>query len=374
VGEKPYTELTYYLYSFDVCLIPFKVLDLTNATNPVKLYEYLCAGKPVVASDLPELRKVPHGLVRLANSPAQFEKAIAGCLRDRRRNVVRQRRSWAARHSWEARTDKLAKVIARCHSLVSIVVLCYNNADFTKACVNSVLALTEYPELEIICVDNGSCDGTKEYLSALAQTNRAIRVVRNESNLGFAAGNNLGIRAARGEFIILLNNDTYVTRGWVRDLIRPLQLYPDIGLTGPLTNMAGNEQKVAINYSNMSEMAQVSSAFTASRRRALYPCRSLAFFCVAIPRAVLDTVGELDESYGRGYFEDDDYCRRVQEAGYRLVICDDVFVHHHHSASFGQIGNSARAALMKRNRRIFERRWGPWSPHEYRREPGFGEV
>ena len=49
MGEKPYTELTYYLYSFDVCLIPFKVLDLTNATNPVKLYEYLCAGKPVVA-------------------------------------------------------------------------------------------------------------------------------------------------------------------------------------------------------------------------------------------------------------------------------------------------------------------------------------
>ena len=82
---------------------------------------------------------------------------------------------------------------------------------------------------------------------------------------------------------------------------------------------------------------------------------------------------EEDEHQHEGYFEDDDYCRRVQEAGYQLTVCDDVFVHHHHSASFNQLGDKTKTALMKRNRRIFEKRWGRWVPHAYRAEPGFGE-
>jgi GT2 family glycosyltransferase len=146
-----------------------------------------------------------------------------------------------------------------------------------------------------------------------------------------------------------------------------------IGMTGPLTNMTGNEQKIGLAYADMSEMARVSAAFTAHRRRELFPIETLAFFCVAIRRSVLETVGELDEGYTVGYFEDDDYCRRVQRAGYKLAVCDDVFVHHHHSASFDQLTESDKTGLMKRNRRIYEKRWGRWIPHAYRTEPGFGE-
>ena len=120
-------------------------------------------------------------------------------------------------------------------------------------------------------------------------------------------------------------------------------------------------------------MARASTAFTTRRRRQLYPIGCLAFFCVAIRRAVIDAVGDLDESYTTGYFEDDDYCKRVQQAGYQLAVCDDVFVHHHHSASFSQLGDKAKTSLLKRNRRIFEKRWGRWVPHAYRAEPGFGE-
>jgi GT2 family glycosyltransferase/glycosyltransferase involved in cell wall biosynthesis len=373
LGEKPYAELTRYLYAFDVCLIPFKLTDLTRATNPVKVYEYLCAGKPVVATDLPELRRLPPNLVRLAGSPSTFEKAIADCLRANDATASRQRQLWAAKHSWDSRVRKLTGVVARNYPPVSVVVLCHNNLTFTTACLDSLLAFSDYPELEIICVDNASTDGTRKHLEGVTRQHSSVRTLRNQSNLGFAAGNNVGIRAARGAFVILLNNDTYVTRGWVRDLIRPMQRHHDIGMTGPLTNMAGNEQKIAITYSNMPEMAQASAAFTASRRRMQYPTGNLAFFCVAIRRGVFDTVGELDESYGIGYFEDDDYCRRVQKAGYRLVICDDVFVHHHHSASFDQLGDLQKAALMRRNRRKYEKRWGRWTPHAYRIATGFGD-
>jgi GT2 family glycosyltransferase/glycosyltransferase involved in cell wall biosynthesis len=372
LGEKPYAELTHYLYAFDVCLIPFKLTDLTRATNPVKVYEYLCAGKPVVATDLPELRRLPPNMVQLAHTPAAFEKSIAACLRANDSAAIRRRQVWAARHSWVARARKLAGVVASHYPLVSVIVLCHNNLSFTKACLHSLLALSDYSELEIICVDNASTDGTLDHLRQVTQQHASIRYIRNESNLGFAAGNNVGIRGARGEFVILLNNDTYVTRGWARDLIRPMQRHADIGMTGPLTNMVGNEQKITIAYSNMIEMAQSSAAFTASRRRLLYPTGNLAFFCVAIRRGVLDAVGELDENYGTGYFEDDDYCCRVQKAGYRLVICDGVFVHHHHSASFDQMGDAQKGALMRRNRRIYEKRWGRWRPHVYREEAGFG--
>jgi GT2 family glycosyltransferase/glycosyltransferase involved in cell wall biosynthesis len=373
LGEKSYGELTHYLYAFDVCLIPFKLVDLTRATNPVKVYEYLCAGKPVVATDMPELRRLPAGMVEIARTHAEFEKAVATCLKQRDPALAKRRQLWTGRHSWDVRARKLAGVVARQYPLVSVVVLCFNNLAFTRACLESLLELSDYPDIEIICVDNASTDDTPDFLSAAAERNEVIRYIRNESNLGYAAGNNVGIRVARGEFVILLNNDTYVTKGWVRDLIRPMQRDPGIGMTGPLTNMSGNEQKVGLAYSNMTEMARVSAEFTAARRRQLYPVDRLAFFCVAIRRSVIEEIGDLDEKYTIGYFEDDDYCKRVQNAGFQLAICDDVFVHHHHSATFGQLGERARGNLMRRNRRIFEKRWGRWVPHAYRAAPGFGE-
>jgi GT2 family glycosyltransferase len=172
--------------------------------------------------------------------------------------------------------------------------------------------------------------------------------------------------------VVLLNNDTVVTRGWVRDLIRPMQLDPRVGLAGPLTNNIGNEQKVRLVYRNMQEMHPAARRFVRARLRRRLEVDNLAFFCVAIRREVIERIGLLDEAYGLGFFEDDDYCRRAKEAGYRLVIADDVFVHHHLSVSYDTLGSGAAAELMVRNRAIFEARWGPWQPHRYRDEPGFG--
>ena len=399
LGEKPYSELTHYLYSFDVCIIPFKLVDLIKATNPVKLYEYLCAGKPIVATDMPELRRVPAGLLQIARSPGEFEKKIAGYLKAGSHNsgsprlgsrktdsvkndrtlkddgtaIAAQRREWAARHSWSTRAAAFSAVIDRQFPTVSIVVLCYNNLDFTRACLSSLLTFSDYPELEIVCVDNASSDATGTYLEEMSRQHHAIRHVRNPSNLGFAAGNNVGLKAATGEIRVVLNNDTYVTKGWIRDLIRPLLADPRVGMTGPLSNMIGNEQKIVISYSDMQEMAASSAAFTARRRRCTFETENLAFFCVAIRREVIETVGYLDESFSVGFFEDDDYCRRARQAGYRLLICDDVFVHHHLSASFDKLAAGEKAELMQRNRKIFEAKWGPWTPHRYRDQPGFGE-
>jgi GT2 family glycosyltransferase len=234
------------------------------------------------------------------------------------------------------------------------------------------LTLSDYPNLEVIVVDNASNDKTPQFLEALSRRDPRVKTILNMTNTGFAAGNNTGLRAATGEFAIVLNNDTYVTKGWIRDLIRPMMMDSGIGLVGPLTNSIGNEQKVSLSYRSMAEMAAAASEFTRTRRRQRLPVRCVAFFCAAMRRSLIDTVGLLDESYGIGFFEDDDYCRRVLEAGYDIVVADDVFVHHELSASFNNVPSETRKALMERNKAIFEARWGPWTPHRYRDEAGFG--
>lgn len=374
LGEKPYPELTRYLYAFDVCLVPFKLVDLIKATNPVKVYEYLCAGKPVVATDIPELRLIPRNLLYLAKTARQFETAISAALKEKPHDpVVDRRRTWASRQSWALRGRRFRQVIDRSFEKVTVVVLCHNNLELTQACAHSLLAFSDYPALEIILVDNASTDDTLPYLRALAEVHPNIRVIANPENLGFAAGNNVGLRATDARYRVVLNNDTYVTKGWIRDLIRPLQMNSDIGMAGPVTNMIGNEQKIRIHYSNMDEMAERAALFTGLRRRKTYETDNLAFFCVAIRSDVIERVGYLDEAYGLGFFEDDDFAQRVRGAGFKLVICDDVFVHHHLSASFDKLGGEKKRQLMERNQKIFERKWGKWKPHKYRDEQGFGE-
>lgn len=366
LNEQPYADLPGYLHQFDVAIIPFKINDLIVCTNPVKVYEYLSAGVPVVASPMPEVIALGD-LVSVAADADAFEQKLVAAMQDS--PAERDRRStWALQHTWTARVDDFDRAIDAVWPKVSVVILCYNNLAFTETCLRSVQMFSDYEDLEIICVDNASTDGTGEFL----KRQRGIQVISNDTNLGFAGGNNVGIRAASGDIVILLNNDTYVTPGWVRDLIRPLLRHDRIGVCGPLTNNIGNEQKTKVSYQNMQEMRQAARAFTAPRKRTYYPTENLAFFCVAIRRDVLDAVGLLDEDYGVGFFEDDDYCQRVRAAGYDMAISDGAFIHHHLSASFSLLPDNGRQRQLEKNKAIFESKWGPWRPHRYRNEEGFG--
>ena len=100
----------------------------------------------------------------------------------------------------------------------------------------------------------------------------------------------------------------------------------------------------------------------------------LAFFCVAMPLDVYRSVGGLDENFGTGFFEDDDYCQRVRALDRRLVCAEDVFVHHELSASFDRIDQGERQRLFERNKEYYESKWGPWQRHEYRPRPKGGNA
>src|SRR5690606_13523785 len=99
VGEVPYGELPYWLYGFDACMLPFKVMPLTQATNPVKVYEYLASGKPVVSIDLPEMVQFG-GVVRSAADADGFVAGIAAALDEKDVDLAEARRAFAATQTW----------------------------------------------------------------------------------------------------------------------------------------------------------------------------------------------------------------------------------------------------------------------------------
>ncbi|WP_053183752.1 glycosyltransferase [Pseudomonas thivervalensis] len=367
-GEVPYASLPYYLHAMDVCLLPFKVMPLTLATNPVKVYEYLSAGKPVVSVKLPELSQFGQ-LVWTVEKPPEFISAIRNVLNTlpEAGATLQARQSFARGQTWQHRATRLRQAIATLPlPKVSVVVLTYNNLELTKACLDSLLTQSHYPNLEIIVVDNHSSDQTPAYLSAWAKGHPDRIVILNSDNKGFAAGNNQGLAAASGDYLVILNNDTVVTAGWIKGLIRHLQDHKEIGIIGPITNNIGNEAKVSTRYDRMEDMPAEAAQMTRARMGEWFEINTLAFFCVMFPRSTYEQIGGLCEEYGLGFFEDDDYCRRVQRRGMRAACAEDVFVHHHLSASFNTLGARKKQALFERNRAIYESKWGSWVPHTYR--------
>lgn len=366
IGEVPYADLPGYLSAFDVCTIPFKLVELTLCTNPVKVYEYLAAGKPVVATAMPEVLMIDD-MVHVGHSSSEYIEQLAVAMSEAENEELASCRSkWAMQHDWKSRAELLTAEIENCQPKVSVIVLTYNNLDLTKACLHSIEKHSHYSNIELILVDNASTDGTPEFLTSYAEGKEHVVLCLNDSNLGFSAGNNVGLKAATGDYIVILNNDTYVTEGWIHGLVRGLRRHPSLGLVGPVTNNIGNEAKININYSDMEQMAIAAREYTRTHAGEVYPVRAAAFFCVMFSRQVYEKVGPMEEKFGVGFFEDDDYCNRVREAGYEVAVIEDVFVHHHLSASFNKLKAEKKQELFERNKKIYEDKWGDWIPHKYR--------
>ena len=236
----------------------------------------------------------------------------------------------------------------------SIVVLTYNQLEnCTIPCVDSILRNTPASSYELIVVDNASTDGTPRYLQAISSKHEHVCVILNKVNKGYAGGNNDGIKAARGEIIILLNNDTLVAEGWLEGLMAPFSQRESIGLVGPVSNSVGNEQRVWIEKLAARDFELTAKNYTARHGGATFTPDRLGFFCVAIRREVIDAIGLLDENFGVGMFEDDDYCIRAQAAGFELMVTEGVFIYHKGSASFSQLGTKEYTDIFTKNKKYF---------------------
>ncbi len=266
--------------------------------------------------------------------------------------------------SWPARWAALDRAIRASWPRASVVVLTHDNLAFTRMCLASVLENTDYPNYELIVVDNASSDGTVEELQRLENLTPLVRAIMNDHNAGFGPGNNQGLAAARGEILVLLNNDTVVPRGWLTRLARHLD-DATIGLIGPATNRSCNEAQIDIPYQTYGEFQVVARSQGQRHERERLPIRMPMMFCVAFRRDTYERIGPLDERYEVGMFEDEDYALRAKAAGLQVAWTPEVYVHHAYHASIGKLlptGEYMR--LVKLNQGRFEEKWGIcWERH-----------
>ncbi len=248
---------------------------------------------------------------------------------------------------------KIHPYISPVNSLTSIIILTRNNLEYTKMCLESIRRYTPEPR-EIIVVDNGSTDGTIEYLEAQED----VKLIKNGLNLGFALGNNLGLREARGEYIVILNNDTVVTEGWLTRLINSAQSNPQVGIVGPRSNYVVGVQLVKnVPYGdNMDAMQEFARQWSLENSGRYEEALRVIGFCMLVKREVIEKIGGFDPYYEAGNFEDDDFCIRAQRAGFKIRIAHDVFIHHFGSKTF-QSENIDYRQVMLTNWERFKSKW-----------------
>ncbi|MGA2176367.1 MAG: glycosyltransferase [Verrucomicrobiota bacterium] len=294
------------------------------------------------------------------SGPERFRRAAE--------NVVRFHRKWLEKATPDVIIDQGGKSQV-CQSstlrlyapppgkLVSIILLAHNQLRDTQQCLASIEKHTPQAH-ELILVDNGSTDGTTQYFRQYAARRENVRVIFNRANLGFSAGNNQGLACAKGDAILLLNNDTVVTPGWLERLLAAFDLYPDCGLVGPVSNSVSGPQLVsAANYSSLEQLPKFAAQWNAAHAGQSLETARLVGFCLMLRRAVLDKVGGLDPQFGTGNFEDDDLCIRAGLAGFKLRVVLDSFVHHTGGQTFKGAKIDYRASML-RNWELFKTKWG----------------
>ncbi len=274
---------------------------------------------------------------------------------------------YAAANSWSQRIREMDRAVRCSFPLVSILVVSYQSREFLRPFFAYLQRNTTYPNYEVIIVDNASDDGSVEVIRDFATEFPQVRFIQLDENRGFAAGNNVAARAAQGEFLVFLNADTIVTWGWLDRLLRPFKTSADIGMTAPVTNFSGNETRIESLYCNVTEMEEFAVERARTQFGTTIELSMLPLLCVAVSRKAWSDVGELDEQFGLGIFEDDDWSLRMRQCGYKLLAVEDCFIHHFGNGSFSKLPHEQALSVFKLNRLYFERKWETtWVPHKMR--------
>jgi len=232
--------------------------------------------------------------------------------------------------------------------ICDIIIPIWNQLSLTQRCLEAVRKKTRTPH-RLILIDNGSEEGTRKYLEGLAESPSWTGVlVRNEKNRGYIQAVNQGLKISTAPYVCLLNNDIVVTAGWLERMIEFAGSHPEAGLVNPQQN-----------HDPGKPMPDDLEGFAASQVDTRWGWMELDHCtggCLLIKREVIEKIGFLDETYGQGYYEDNDYSRRAQRAGYRCLRLLDTFVWHDIEGSFKE--DPDRGEKRRKNEALYQSRWG----------------
>ncbi len=246
----------------------------------------------------------------------------------------------------------------------STIIPSFNNKEYTKKCLQSLRK--EGFGLEIIVIDNGSTDGSVDYL----KKQKDIILITNSVNKNFSKACNQGAKKARGEILIFLNNDTEVHSGWLKEIENIFLEEINIGAVGvKLLFPNGKIQHAGVVISEDKIPRHIysyekSNLISANKKR-YYTAVTAA--CIAIPKKIFSEVDGFDELYVNG-LEDIDLCLKIKKAGYDIIYTPKSVVTHYESISEG------RFQLNKSNSDLYMSRWKNIEPdeHKFYKEDGFG--
>lgn len=233
--------------------------------------------------------------------------------------------------------------------LVSVVVICWNNRPYLRRCFDSLLA-TEYPNLEILLADNGSSDGSAQFVAEHYPT---VRIVAHSRNLGFAEGNNRAIRLCRGQYVVTLNPDTEVHPGWIRALVNVAERDPSAGMLSPKMyimdagrrlNSAGGDMLLR-SGDNLARAFYLDDDGRFDRIEETFgPSAGAGFY----RRSMLDRIGLFDRALFT-YYEDVDLNIRAQLCGYRCFYVPQSIVYHRQAGTLDD-RHPLKLFLLQRNK------------------------
>ncbi len=234
----------------------------------------------------------------------------------------------------------------------------YHQAQITCDLLDSLCGIN-YSNCELLLVDNGLLEDS----TTLFQQHHAdVKVINSKENLGFAGGNNLAIKQAKGDYILLLNNDTIVPPNFLEPMVQLMENQPKIGIVSPKiyfydapntlqyagtntlnfrTGRGNDPAKKSIDNGQYDQLKKVSMAHGA---------------CMLIRKAVIDDIGLLSEDYFL-YYEELDFCERARQSGWDIYFTPNSYIHHRESSSVGKF-SPLKTHYMFRNRWLFIRKFG----------------
>jgi GT2 family glycosyltransferase len=246
--------------------------------------------------------------------------------------------------------------------ITSVITVNYQQKEFTALFLESVKRFSDLSETEIIVVDNGSTEDQSAYYQDICPE---VIYIRSDRNLGFAGGNNLGIQQASGKYLLLLNNDTEITAGFIPALVSVMEKHPEIGLLSPL--ILFDEDRSVIQYAGYTSMNYYTGRnqgmaagevddgrFNTVTTYTGY-CHGAAMMC---RREEIARSGLMEEHYFL-YYEELDWAEKFRRAGFQLGFTGKAKIYHKESMSVGK-QSPLKAYFMARNRWLFIRRNAGW--------------
>lgn len=238
---------------------------------------------------------------------------------------------------------------------VTIIIATWNGLEYTRRCIQSLITYTNYPNYSIIVVDNGSSDGTIEFINKIPK----IRLVVNENNKGFVFANNQGITLSNPKSdVLLLNNDTeIIDPNWLGNMVSLSMTSDEIGIVGCRLRRPNGMLQHAGTYMPSTFWGQQIGGGELDLNQYVEDrfVDGVVFACALIKRKVIDKVGILDSDYF-SYFEDTDYCLKAQENGFKVMCCCNTTVLHHENISI-KINNAKFEDIFKKSQNVFKRKW-----------------